>query len=132
MADESEVIALWDACDLIRPWNNASLDIQRKLKVQPELFLVGIIDQKIIASVMGGYEGHRGWVNYLAVSPDHQNQGLGRRLMGELEQRLKQAGCPKINLQIRASNSVAVDFYEKCGYKQDAVLSYGKRLVQDE
>ena len=68
-ADEAAVIALWEACKLTRPWNDPRKDIARKLAVQPELFLVGTVDGEIVATVMAGYEGHRGWVNYLAVAP---------------------------------------------------------------
>lgn len=130
--DKSSVIALWEACDLLRPWNDPRKDIQRKLKVQPELFLVGTIDKKIIASVMGGYEGHRGWIYYLAVEPEYQHRGFARILMDEVEARLAKLGCPKINLMVRGSNDAAVDFYTKLGYKQDDVLSLGKRLEPDD
>ena len=69
MEDEKAVITLWQKCDLVRPWNNPHLDIQRKLKVNPELFLVGLLNSTIIATAMGGYDGHRGWVNYLGSGP---------------------------------------------------------------
>ena len=80
---------------------------------------------------MGGYDGHRGWVNYLAVDPDYQHKGFGREIMSALETALKELGCPKLNLQIRTDNEAAIAFYEQAGYKQDAVLSYGKRLIHD-
>ena len=129
--DTKPVIELWNKCDLIRPWNNPELDIQRKLKVNPELFLVGISDGKIIATAMGGYEGHRGWVNYLAVDPVYQKKGFGRQLMDEIEKRLLVLGCPKINLQVRNGNTSALDFYNRIGYKTDSVISMGKRLIPD-
>ena len=75
-SDETAVIALWQMCDLTRPWNDPSRDIARKLLVQPALFLVGTRDDRVIASVMLGYEGHRGWVNYLGVAPDHRGKGV--------------------------------------------------------
>ena len=68
-ADEAQVVALWQACGLTRPWNDPHRDIARKLAVQRELFLVGEEGGRIVASVMAGYEGHRGWVNYLAWTP---------------------------------------------------------------
>jgi ribosomal protein S18 acetylase RimI-like enzyme len=81
---------------------------------------------------MAGYDGHRGWISYLAVSPAYQNQGLGRQLMADIEERLAAMGCPKINLLIRTDNAAVTSFYEKLGYKTDAVSSMGKRLVEDE
>ncbi|MBC8192832.1 MAG: GNAT family acetyltransferase [FCB group bacterium] len=131
-SDESSIITLWEKCDLIRSWNNPRKDIYRKLKVQPELFLVGVLEGDIIASAMAGYEGHRGWINYLAVAPDHRLKGFGRKIMLEIERLLEIAGCPKINLQIRESNTPAVKFYKSLGYEIDEVLSLGKRLDSDE
>ncbi len=130
--DEASLITLWEQCGLIRAWNDPKKDIDRKLKIQPELFLVGEIDGELIASAMAGYEGHRAWVNYLAVSPDHRKRGYGRDIMLELERLLDLAGCPKINLQIRASNTPAIKFYQRLGYEIDEVLSMGKRLEVDE
>jgi len=80
---------------------------------------------------MVGYEGHRGWVNYLAVHPDHQRQGLGRLLMDEAERRLRDLGCAKVNLQVRASNETAREFYRQIGYTVDEAVSFGKRLEHD-
>ena len=82
------VVALWHACDLIMPWNDPYKDIQRKLAVSDDLFLVATLDNQIVGTVMGGYEGHRGWINYLAVEPACRQQGLGRQLMQEVETRL--------------------------------------------
>ena len=129
--DEDAVIALWRRCDLVRPWNDPSKDIRRKLQVRPELFLVGLREGKIIASVMAGYEGHRGWLNYLAVDPAHQRQGYARSIVEEAEQLLRQAGCPKINLQVRTTNEGVIEFYRRIGYLVDEVVSMGKRLEQD-
>lgn len=126
--DEEEVIALWERCDLLRPWNDPKRDIARKLLVQRELFLVGKIDGKIVATVMAGYEGHRGWVNYLAVDSGFRKQGLGRTLMEEAERRLVEIGCPKVNLQVRNENEAAVAFYERLGFERSPVVSMGKRL----
>ncbi len=129
--DKKELIDLWFKCDLVVPWNKPELDIQRKLKVNPELFLVGVVDGKIIASIMGGYEGHRGWINYLAVDPEHRRQGYGLYLMQEVEKRLKAMGCPKINIQIRRTNPEAIKFYEAIGYTDDNMVSLGKHLCQE-
>jgi ribosomal protein S18 acetylase RimI-like enzyme len=101
------------------------------LTVQPELFLVGELDGKVIATLMAGYEGHRGWVNYLAVAPKHRRQGFGRVLMQEAEERLLALGCPKMNIQVRNSNAEALAFYRGIGYVQDEAISLGKRLIPD-
>lgn len=129
--DETDIIDLWNRCDLLVPWNNPKMDIERKLKVNPELFLVGLIGGKVVATVMGGYEGRRGWINYLAVSPDHQRSGLGRRIMEDAEAKLRALGCPKVNLQIRTGNLAVIKFYESIGYSIEDVVSMGKRLKAD-
>ena len=131
-ADTDTVIGLWNICELTRPWNNPRLDIERKLAVNPDWFLVGEVDQVIVASVMFGYEGHRGWVNYLAVSPAHQRKGYARQLMSHGERLLEASGCPKLSLQIRTTNRQVIAFYESLGYKRDEVVSMGKRLISDE
>jgi ribosomal protein S18 acetylase RimI-like enzyme len=129
--DEPSVIALWESCGLVRPWNNPRKDIARKLAVRPDLFLVGIVDGRIVATAMAGYEGHRGWINYVAVAPDEQRRGLGRAIMKDVESRLHAAGCPKINLQVRSGNTEVIDFYRALGYLEDDVVSLGKRLDAD-
>ena len=130
--DEAAVINLWQRCGLTRPWNDPHLDIRRKLTVQPELFVVGELDGKIVASAMAGFEGHRGWVNYLAVDPECRFLGLGRQLMAHLETGLQALGCPKLNLQIRSSNDAVLAFYRRLGYLDDDVVCLGKRLISDE
>jgi ribosomal protein S18 acetylase RimI-like enzyme len=129
--DEKQLVQLWNDCKLVVPWNNPHRDIQRKVKIQPELFLVGIHENRLVASVMGGYDGHRGWVYYLAVHPDYQQKGFARRMMLEIENRLHKLGCPKINLQVRNTNLKVIEFYKRIGYKLDDVVSFGKRLDPD-
>jgi len=124
-------VALWSICELTRPWNNPHRDIDRKLARDGDNLLVLEEDNQLIGSVMVGYEGHRGWVNYLAVHPDHQRQGLGRLLMDEAERRLRDLGCAKVNLQVRASNETAREFYRQIGYTVDEAVSFGKRLEHD-
>jgi len=130
--DEEQVIALWRKCNLVVPQNDPKKDIQRKLKVNTELFLVGVVDDKIVATIMGGYEGHRGWVNYLAVSPSHQRKGYGQQMMEAVEVKLRAMGCAKINLQVRETNLAVVEFYKAIGYNLDHVIGMGKRLESDQ
>jgi ribosomal protein S18 acetylase RimI-like enzyme len=130
--DEDAVVYLWKLCGLTRPSNDPHKDIRRKLRVRPDLFLVGVLDGKIVACEMAGYEGHRGWLNYWAVHASHQREGLGRRIVTEAEDRLRASGCPKVNLQVRTSNRAAISFYERIGYSIDDVVSMGKRLQTDQ
>ena len=130
-SDLQAVIELWKDCGLVVPWNDPVKDIDRKLKVDPDLFLVGELAGEIVASVMGGYEGHRGWINYLAVSPRHQRKGYGRLIMEVVELAMRQKGCPKINLQIRGSNTEMASFYQAIGYEIEDAIGLGKRLETD-
>jgi ribosomal protein S18 acetylase RimI-like enzyme len=131
-ANEAAVIDLWNRCGLLRPQNNPRADIRRKMETEPELFLVGAAGGEIIATAMAGYEGHRGWINYLAVSPQHRQQGHGRMIMEHAERLLRERGCPKINLQVRSANKEAIEFYKRIGFSIDDVQSMGKRLAVDE
>jgi ribosomal protein S18 acetylase RimI-like enzyme len=130
--DEAQVVDLWARCGLLRAWNDPRKDIARKLRVQRELFLVGVDGDRIVGSVMAGYEGHRGWINYLAVDPDRRRQGFARALMGADEERLRALGCAKSNLQIRNDNNAAIAFYRRLRFAQDASISMGKRLERDD
>lgn len=130
-SDEPAVVLLWEKCDLLRPWNDPKKDIQRKRGVQPEMFIVGLLNEEIVATAMVGYEGHRGWVNYLAVAPEHQGKGFGRAIMAEAEKLLSEAGCPKVNVQVRGTNASAIEFYERLGYRIDDVVGLGKRIEHD-
>ena len=130
-ADQAQIVALWQICELTRPWNDPVKDIARKQQVRPEWFLVGELDGQVIASVMFGYEGHRGWMNYLAVAPEHQSKGYAQALIAKGEALLLAAGCPKISLQVRSSNAKVIAFYQSLGYAQDDAISLGKRLISD-
>ena len=129
--DQEPLVALWALCGLTRPWNDPRKDIARKQKEQSELFLVALKEDALIGSVMGGYDGHRGWVNYLAVAPSERRCGLGRQLMQAVEEALLERGCPKLNLQIRSENTEVLAFYQSLGYAEDPVISLGKRLIPD-
>lgn len=126
-ADEQAVIALWRECGLVR-WSDPVKDIARKLRVNPEWFLVGELDGRLIATCMAGYEGHRGWINLLGVAPVHRRAGHARTMLAEAERLLRGAGCPKINLQVFAANTGAIAFYRRLGFAVDEVVSLGKRL----
>jgi ribosomal protein S18 acetylase RimI-like enzyme len=125
---QDAVVDLWKRCNLTVPQNDPVEDIQKKLDFQPELFFVALLDGKLIGSIMAGYEGHRGWLNYLAVLPEYQKRGCGRKLVEKAVEELKKLGCLKVNLQVRRSNVSAVEFYRHLGFKDDDVVSLGKRL----
>jgi ribosomal protein S18 acetylase RimI-like enzyme len=130
-SDRDEVIELWHRCDLYRTWNDPVRDIEGKMSVQPELFFVGTVDEKIVATVMAGFDGHRGWIYYLGVLPEYQRMGFGKKIMRKAEEELKKLGCWKINVQVRTSNREAPEFYKKIGYRRDDVISMGKRIDSD-
>ena len=131
--DQQAVIRLWDDCGLTVSWNDPAKDIKRKLTEQPELFLVALEDEtdSIIGSIMAGFDGHRGAVNYLAVHPKQRQTGIAKKLMIQIEKLLTAAGCPKINLMIRNTNLEATAFYQAIGYEPQDVMVYGKRLIED-
>ena len=110
------------------PWNRAEVAVPAKLAVQPELFLVASDGTRIVGTVMGGYDGHRGWIYALAVAASERRQGIAASLMSAIEARLHDAGCRKINLQVRAGNEVVIDFYRRLGYDVEERVSMGKRL----
>jgi ribosomal protein S18 acetylase RimI-like enzyme len=130
-ADEAQVISLWQECDLQRTWNNPHLDIARKQVVSDGLFLVAEIDGVVVGTLMAGYEGHRGSINYVGVLPGNRKMGIGRALMSEAERLLAERGCPKINLQVRTDNLEAVEFYRRLGYETFDIVNMGKRLIPD-
>lgn len=130
-ADGNEVVALWTLCGLTRPWNDPHRDIARKRSVQRELFLVGTDGGAIVATLMAGYEGHRGWLNYLAVHPARRRRGIAGAMVRSAERRLLALGCPKVNLQVRADNAQALAIWRALGYVDDAAVSLGRRLIPD-
>ena len=127
--DLEEVVGLWRrAFPNAPPHNDPSRVIERKLKVQRELFVVAVDDGHIVGTAMGGFDGHRGWVYSVGVSPDHRRRGIGSALMRRVERDLAAIGCPKLNLQVRGTNSEAVGFYESLGYGTEDRVSMGKKL----
>jgi len=129
--DEAQVIALWHECGLLRTWNDPHLDIARKQAARDGLFLVAEMDGSVVGTLMAGYDGHRGSINYGGVRPANRKMGIGRALMSAAEDRLLERGCPKVNLQIRTDNLEAVEFYRRLGYEAFAVVDMGKRLIAD-
>jgi ribosomal protein S18 acetylase RimI-like enzyme len=128
ISDEPDVIDLWHRCNLVVSQNDPKKDIKMKLQIQPDLFLVGVLLNRLVSTVMSGYDGHRGWLYYLAVDPDFQKNGIGRLMVERAESKLRKLGCQKINLQVRNSNKSMIAFYEHIGFGKDDVLGMGKRL----
>jgi ribosomal protein S18 acetylase RimI-like enzyme len=124
--DEAQVVPLWHRSGLIDSEDDSILTIERKLRAQPELLLVGAIKETIIATVMAGYAGSSGWISHLAVAPEWQRLGYGRCMMKEAERRLQNLGCPDINLHIRTNNRQVLGFCERMGYQIERVLSLAK------
>lgn len=130
--DRDAVIALWQSCDLTRPWNDAAADFQ--LAMEGETSAVLILDRagQIVATIMVGFDGHRGWVYYLAVDPGHRRAGHGRRMMEEAEQWLQKRNAPKIQLMVREDNQLAIGFYQALGYEIQPVVTIGRRLESEQ
>jgi ribosomal protein S18 acetylase RimI-like enzyme len=131
LRDTESVIALWQATGLTRSWNNPHLDIQRKLTVQPELFMVAEDGHDIVGTVMAGYDGHRGWIYYLASDPSRRGEGIGRELVTAAEEALLELGCPKVQLMVRPGNEDVLGFYDQLGYDRFDTTTTGKRLIAD-
>jgi ribosomal protein S18 acetylase RimI-like enzyme len=129
--DVAAVIALWNACGLTRSWNNPEKDIAFARGREQSDVLVGLMDSKIVASIMVGHDGHRGSFYYVAVAPEHQGQGIGALLIREGEKWLKERGVWKVNLLIRQENASVQSFYEQLGYEVNKVMSMGQRLIED-
>ncbi len=126
--DKTEVINIWNLCGLIVPGNDPERDIELKTEFQPDLFFVAELNGIITGTVMTGYDGHRGWLNYLGVHPDYRGTGHGRELVRYSVQRLKELGCPKLNLQVRNSNTGVIDFYLKLGFQYHDVTGMQLKL----
>jgi len=131
LADTEPVVSLWQETGLTRPWNNPYQDISRKLRVQPELFLVALDGSDLVGTVMAGYDGHRGWLYYLASSPARRGEGIGRKLVERAEELLIDMGCPKVQLMVRTENVEVHDFYASLGFEPFETWNTGKRLIAD-
>lgn len=129
--DESEVIELWELAGLTRPWNDPAVDFGRALDAPSSVVLVGVEAGTIVATVMVGHDGHRGWVYYLAVDPQRLGRGLGREMMSAAEEWLRTNDVPKVQLMVRTSNAQVLDFYEKLGYDREPVHVMSRWLDSD-
>lgn len=129
LADYEDVIALWDRAGLLPGRSDERSEIEKKLERDPDLFLVGVDAGAIVAAVIGGYDGRRGWVYHLAVEPRLHACGFGASLLGELESRLREKGCIKVNLLIDPKNAAVQGFYEKRGYAPDELVFMEKWLA---
>lgn len=130
--DFEETITLWERCDLLRPWNDPELDIERKVNHDVELFLVAEVGGEVVGTVMGGYDGHRGSAYYLGVHPDFRGRGIANALISRLEKKLIARGCPKLTIMVREDNDAVIGMYEKLDYETQDSITLGKRLIVDQ
>ena len=126
--DVADVIALWQRCGLTRPWNDPASDIALARKGENAAMLAGRDDSGIVASVLVGHDGHRGWVYYVAVDPDCRHKGYGRVIMDAAEQWLRRRGIEKLQLMVRPDNSQVQAFYQSLGYLEQERIIYAKWL----
>lgn len=129
--DAPEVIGLWELAGLTRPWNDPAIDFERAVDAPSSAVLVGLEAGTIVATVMAGHDGHRGWVYYLAVDPQQHGHGLGREMMTAAERWLRSRGAAKVQLMVRTSNEQVLDFYEKLGYGREPVHVMSRWLDGD-
>lgn len=130
-ADEIEAaVALWEAAGLVRPWNDPRADIRLSLASPASTVLAGRAGGALVATAMTGCDGHRGWVYYLAVRPDHRGLGWGRRMMAAAEAWASGRGAPRLNLMVRAENAATRAFYERIGYRLSDVVVLQRDLTR--
>ncbi len=127
-ADREAVIALWQAAGLTRPWNDPAADFDLAMANPTSEILLARDGPALVGSVMAGFDGHRGWVYYLATDPDRLGQGIGKALMRAAEQWLQRLGCPRVRLMVRGDNLAAHGFYAAIGYEDQAVVTLGRTL----
>lgn len=129
LADRAAVVNLWRLVFAEDPpWNEPNLVIDTKLTVQPQLFFVAELEGEVVGTTVAGFDGVRGWVHHVAVHPDAQRKGIASLLMTAAEAGLRKMGCQKLNLQVRASNTSVLEFYEELGFQKEDRISFGKRL----
>ena len=126
--DVASVVALWERCGLTRPWNDPAADIALARRGDNAAVLVGRDGGTIVASVMVGHDGHRGWVYYVSVDPDCRGKGFGRIIMTAAEQWLRERGILKLMLIVRRDNAKVQAFYETLDYAEQERILYAKWL----
>ena len=124
--DVADVVALWQRCGLTRPWNDPASDIALARRRENSTVLVGRANGAVVATAMVGHDGHRGWVYYVAVDPEHRIKGLGRAIMDACEAWLRAAGVPKLQLLVRRENARAGAFYQSIGYEEADTIVFAK------
>ena len=127
-ADMAEVIALWQRCGLVRPWNDPEADIALARRSDNADILLGRDGDALAASVLVGHDGHRGWVYYVSVDPNHQRKNFGRAIMAAAEDWLREKGIEKLQLMVRGDNTQVQAFYESIGFGEQERIVYAKWL----
>ena len=131
-AHRSQVVALWETVfGYEAAHNNPSLVIDKKIEVDDQLFFVAVADSAVVGTIMAGYDGHRGWIYSVAVSPARRRQRIGSSLVSHAERALTNNGCMKINLQIVEGNESVSAFYSSLGYSIEKRVSMGKRISKN-
>jgi ribosomal protein S18 acetylase RimI-like enzyme len=127
--DEAGVLALWrEALFDAAPHNDPALSLRKKIAAEDGLLLVAVVDGAVAGTVMGGWDGHRGWIYSVAVGSRHRRRGIGTALLRRMEAVLAERGCLKLNLQVRAANAAVTAFYRSLGFAVEDLISMGKRL----
>jgi ribosomal protein S18 acetylase RimI-like enzyme len=121
-------VDLWRAANLTRPWNDPHADARLAMAGTTSTILAGRLDGRLVATVMVGADGHRGWVYYLAVSPDCRGRRFGEAMMRAAEQWIIARGMPKLQLMVRTDNAGVIRFYEAIGYVQEEVAVLSRRF----
>lgn len=131
VADRDAVVAIWEACGLTRPWNDPGADFLRALGHDASTVILAERDTRIVGTAMTGFDGHRGWIYYLGVSPDQQGQGIARQLLDASCEWLRLRGCPKVELMLRDGNPAA-GLYEHLGWKPQDVRVFARWLAGED
>ena len=132
ISEAVEIISIWNQCGLLHPPNDPMEEIIAKTKFQPDMFLVGTIDDRPMATIMLGYEGRRGWINLLCVLPEYRDKGFGRELVEHGLNVFRELGALKVNLLVRTNNRSMLEFYEKLGFKTDDAICMGYRFSDEK
>ena len=127
-ADRDAVVALWRDAGLVRPWNDPLRDYDLALSSGGSAILVALTEERIIGSAMVGFDGHRGWIYYLAVASAARRRGVARSLMAACEAWLRERGAPKLQLMVREDNEEALGFYAALGLEPQKVVTLGRFL----